>query len=989
MRSHTRTSRQARSIRTTLIAFLAVLVAAGLIGPAALSAKTTRRHRKAHAPAPVTIQVLSGRADLISGGEALVQVNRPRGSAKEALRVTLSGRNVTSAFNRSGVGLVTGLKVGRNTLTALLADGRGARIVITNYPIGGPIFAGPQVQPWVCNTQNPPSNSGGTPTVAPVGLGPPTDAQCDTKPAVSYMYKDASSGQLTTYDPANPPPSSQIATTTTDQGHTVPYVVRQEFGVEDRGIYAIAMLAARGGWNHKLVTYFGASTAVDHLQSQPSAVLDDFALGRGFMTANSSMNVNGENTNQVVSAEALMMLKEHIIDTYGQIRYTIGEGCSGGSYQYMVAALYPGLLNGIQPNCSFTDIWTTAPDVFDCGLLINYFQNNPNEPWVPAIDGHRDPSDCAAWDALFYSAGDPTNAGNCKLPTGTVYDPALRPTAVRCDIQDYEQAIWGQRPRSEWTAVEKKIGYGFANRPWGNEGVEYGLEALKEGLITPAEFADLNAKIGGLSIDHTNQPERSVVDANTAAIAYRTGQVTDARQLATVPIIDLRAYSETSEIHTSFYSYKMRARLDQANGGHGNQLIWTFPATEPVLGVTPPQDIVEKSFLLMDSWLSKIEADRSGRTLAQKVLADKPSDAVDACFVNPGAPDPGVLPSSGQPTEITDMSKCAQLYPHYGDTRTASGAPLTDEVIQCQLKPLNRRDYSATFTDSEWAQLESAFPHGVCDYSKPGVGFQHAVPWLTFARGPGGEPLGPPPGVGAVHAQAQIPDMNFAQALRRSRRLDPSGTVLLYGERRVDYLALEMAARADCGDPHATTWNRAGRPSRGGASGHARARVCRVRGPWAGAVVFVLDPDSDPERLTDVLGTAQAKLLIGWHSIAEAVERISGALGIDWLLVEPREFSRLLAGTPPRAPLADVPGDAPAILIGPAPFLELGHAALAIRAKEAADEMGFEPGVVVDAPASLSDPVNQIRTLHAAVTAGAGLAVAATPLMTVEESTWR
>ena len=69
--------------------------------------------------------------------------------------------------------------------------------------------------------------------------------------------------------------------------------------------------------------------------------VDDMALSRGFMTANSSMNVNGENTNQNVSAEALMMLKEHIIESYGPIRYTIGQGCSGGSYQYMVARHVP------------------------------------------------------------------------------------------------------------------------------------------------------------------------------------------------------------------------------------------------------------------------------------------------------------------------------------------------------------------------------------------------------------------------------------------------------------------------------------------------------------------------------------------------------------------------------------------------------------------------------------------------------------------------
>ena len=211
-----------------------------------------------------------------------------------------------------------------------------------------------------------------------------------------------------------------------------------------------------------------------------------------------------------------------------------------------------------------------------------------------------------------------------------------------------------------------------------------------------------------------------------------------------MPIIDLRAYSESGEIHTSVYSYKMRARLDQANGGHGNQLIWTFPATAPVLGVTPPQSIVEQSFLLMDRWLTAISQDHSSRSKAQKVVADKPSDGVDACFVNPGAPEPGA-PSPGTPIEITNASTCGTLYPHYSDTRIAAGSPITDSVIKCQLKPLKASDYSVTFTAAEWTELKQAFPTGVCDYSKPGVGTRPALTWLTYAGGPGGQPLGAAP----------------------------------------------------------------------------------------------------------------------------------------------------------------------------------------------------------------------------------------------------
>jgi Tannase-like family of unknown function (DUF6351) len=65
---------------------------------------------------------------------------------------------------------------------------------------------------------------------------------------------------------------------------------------------------------------------------------------------------------------------------------------------------------------------------------------------------------------------------------------------------------------------------------------------------------------------------------------------------------------------------------------------------------------------------------------------------------------------------------------------------------KCQLKPLARSDYgSVTFADAEWATLEATFPTGVCDNSKPLVGLQPTVRWLTYERVDGGEPLGPPP----------------------------------------------------------------------------------------------------------------------------------------------------------------------------------------------------------------------------------------------------
>jgi hypothetical protein len=299
-----------------------------------------------------------------------------------------------------------------------------------------------------------------------------------------------------------------------------------------------------------------------------------------------------------------------------------------------------------------------------------------------------------------------------------VYQPVTNPTGVRCTLIDYQIAIWGARPSD-----------GFAKLPSGNFGVQYGLNALNAGQISVAQFLDLNAKIGSKTIDWQFQPQRSLPDANAPAIAYRASQVTDARQLATVPIIDLRGYHETSEIHTSFHSYQMRAKLDRDNGGHANQIIWTFPPSPTIL---PPPDIALKSLLLMDKWLAGIEADTSSAPLAFKVIAHKPADAVDACWIGG--------------TQITnDPARCAATYPAFADARIAAGSPITDDVMQCQLRAPSPSDYQVTFTPAQWSALKVAFPFGVCDWRLPGVGTHKSMPWLTFADGPGGRPLGPPP----------------------------------------------------------------------------------------------------------------------------------------------------------------------------------------------------------------------------------------------------
>jgi len=50
-----------------------------------------------------------------------------------------------------------------------------------------------------------------------------------------------------------------------------------------------------------------------------------------------------------------------------------------------------------------------------------------------------------------------------------------------------------------------------------------------------------------------------------------------------------------------------------------------------------------------------------------------------------------------------------------------AGAPLSNDVLKCQLKKINYADYKATFTDAQKKRLAAIFSTGVCDFSKPGV----------------------------------------------------------------------------------------------------------------------------------------------------------------------------------------------------------------------------------------------------------------------------
>ena len=728
------------------------IVVAAVVGVAVMAVpRAGARLADAQVSERTRIEVLSNRADLVSGNDALVEVLLPDEADAATVRVTADGRDVTDAFAVRGdgrfLGRVEGLAVGANRLRATLPDGSGARLMVTNHPIGGPVFAGPQIQPWLCATEA-------------HGLGPPLDEQCNAPTIVEFFYMPLGGVQFQPYDPDSPPVN--VAMTTTDQGETVPFVVRVERGTMDRGIYDIAVLfdptqpfepwAPQIGWNHKLLYTFGAGSGPYHGQDRPSKVLEDGALALGFMVANSGLNFGLRNSNLVVSAEATMMLKEHIVERYGEIRYTISQGCSGGAAgQYSVAGRYPGLLDGLLPQCSGPDLWSGGNEGVDCHLLGRYFTKTSPHLWPVvaqrnAVSGQQPPNGCGAVTAdRGPEPLDPSHSSalsNCNVAPEQRFDAGTNPGGVRCTPQDYERAIWGPRPQD-----------GFARRPLDSVGVQYGLNAVNEGLITAEQFVDVNARVGGIDIDANFQADRFEADAGSVEIAYRAGQVTSGHHLANLPIIDLRDADPT---HPAWNSYAVRARIVQAAGHADSHVIWHSPipwelgsqpewacGTGPTLyelgrrqggiDVSTPEGACapDSPLLVMDAWLAAIEADTDEGSRAEKVRRNKPAEAVDTCWIG------------GE--RITDQATCRAAFPYYGNPRIAAGGPLANDIMKCRLQPLDRGDYTVDFSDEQWEQLQAAFPEGVCDWSRAGVDQQPPLAWPTFAGGPGGGPLGPAP----------------------------------------------------------------------------------------------------------------------------------------------------------------------------------------------------------------------------------------------------
>ncbi|HEV7691925.1 MAG TPA: DUF6351 family protein [Hyphomonadaceae bacterium] len=670
----------------------------------------------AGSPGKIDVKVLSTKYNLVSGGDALVEVKASDGARASDLRVTLNGRTLVTPLkfdqaSNSLKGVVTGLDDGGNWLQVSAPSGFTVSQPLINYPISGPILSGPHMTPYECRTEE-------------SGLGAATDENCSAPTKYEYFYKSTGpatgTGAAATQFKALANPKgarpADVATATTIDGRSVPYIVRVESGVINRSIYRIAVLddpstdAVADGWNGRLGVTFGGGCGTQYNQgtNQANSILSDLYLSRGFAYANSTELVNQQHCNQVLQGETLMMIKEHFTEAYGVPKWTVGTGGSGGSIQQMVITqMYPGLLDGLQPSLSFPD---SSMQTADCGLLQNFWKTAAGKKWSQekksAVEGYT-AGTCGSWERSFVRTIQAAFADGCSLnDKSLIYDPKKNKKGVRCTTQEMRVNIYGKDPKT-----------GFARRPIDNVGIQYGLNALNAGTISVDDFLQVNDKIGGNDPDGGFGPKRSVGDTEAIKAIYTSGLFNTFKNLDTVPMLHYRTYNDTltpGDIHDRHRDLTIRARLEKATGASDNQVIWVADRA-PGRGTPATVNLAPIALDTMTKWLDAMAADSSPLTHA-KVVKNKPADAQDAYWT----PDGKRVNEKASWDATTSWNK---TYPVHTEPRIEAGAPIANDIIKCQLKPVDFTEYKVKFSKAQQTKMKSVFKDGVCDWSKPSVGY--------------------------------------------------------------------------------------------------------------------------------------------------------------------------------------------------------------------------------------------------------------------------
>ena len=725
----------------------------------------------------LALRVVSSPPRLVSGGAARVNVAVPDGVALADVTVKLNGIDVTAAFgpdpegNHQLKGVLTPLPLGESTLVARV-PGRGkarpkrVKLAIVNHPITGPMFSGPRQEVFLCATE-------GHRAIALLGLITDTET-CSAETRVGFFYRSTTAPTSNPWKPFHPsaPRPADMATVTTLDGRTVDFVIRWERGTINRFIYSIAMLSPGGrgaavpdlsAWNGKLLYKFEGGVGIGHYQGAPSRseMLYEPGLALGYAIAYSTGTKTGTHYNLQLGGETAIMVKSRFVTAYAEPEYTVGVGGSGGAIQqYVYGQNHPGLIDAGVPQYSYPDMVTQTIHIGDCELLERWLDSkaiaDPLSMWRTwanrrLVEG-LNTSDAAPNPFAPLMPYMPT-PGSTECINGW---RGLSPLTLNPHFGTAPGITPEQQASVEWTHwadlvnIYGRDATGFARNPWDNVGVQYGLNALRDGRISFDEFLDLNANVGSwkeakdmvqegcpyiltacpvdvdvwsagnmnLSPDGGLTPApRRRGDRQAQHAAYRSGMVF--RGKIDIPLIDWRHYLEPFlDMHHSHQSFAARQRMLNHGGDAANQVIW-FTDARPA---GPQFDQTPLALRVIDEWMTNIRAHPE-----RGVADNKPAAAVDSCFATDGS-----LIAAGDDVWAGILDErppgaCTQLFPIHATSRIVTGGPTEGGIFKCFLQPVDaavdRGLYAPwTPTPEQVSRLRQIFPDGVCDYTKGDAG---------------------------------------------------------------------------------------------------------------------------------------------------------------------------------------------------------------------------------------------------------------------------
>jgi hypothetical protein len=740
------------------------------------------------------------RVDLPPGLQGKARVLLNGGDVTAAL-----SKNATGALE----GVITGMTDGENVVQVTpTAKSNGApasaRLTLVNHPITGPIFSGPQQYPFVCKTERPANNLGQPIVDNQNGQGFPVyevvngaktskvigwSRDCSAPGKVDYRYRNTA-GQVRAL-PADGGRPADMATTTLLDGRTVDYVIRVETGTINRFVYSIAMLATRGEnparpddslWNGRLTYSFDGGVAIGHTQGELSES-NSFqrSLDKGYAVIASTGTRTSVHYNLQVGGETALMVKERFVERHGVPLYTVGVGGSGGGIQqYVYGQNHPGLIDAGVPQYSYPDMATQTIHVGDCELLEHFMdvsdKNNPkwgdvaNRQALEGMHATTTPNlsagDRTKWQQILGAYGplgyrdygpqlvaDKLPLGECRQGWFGLLPLAMNPHYGSAGAGSELMSPSGVMDGVEWTHWADLVNIygvgadGFARSTWDNVGVQYGLQALTSGVLSPEEFLALNASIGGW-VDPADMVQegapfvgsvtpstfdpwshRNATKPGPDGIAPRTEGSVEAMNAAyesgmvfdgdiDIPLIDWRHYREEDlDMHNTHQSFASRQRMLDHDGDASNQVIW-FTDGRP----DRHSDQTAEAFAVIDEWMANRRAN-PGKSAAQT----KPALAVDRCFdVNGNEIARGDGVWNGILDDGADGA-CTQKFQTYSTSRIVAGGPIRGGVYKCQTQTVDDAIARGLYGDwqptrTERARLMQIFPSGVCDYSRPDAG---------------------------------------------------------------------------------------------------------------------------------------------------------------------------------------------------------------------------------------------------------------------------